>query len=401
MKMTSSIEKLKLTTCDAIDRVAADLKKISDNIWTNPELGLEERHAHNVLMTFLEKHGFLTERSYKLETAFRATFSSSSNVPNIVFISEYDALPSIGHACGHNLIAEVGIAAGLGLMEALKSSNNIRGKVTVLGTPAEEGYGGKIDLLNAGTFTDIDVAMMAHPFPDNDPTPIALARETMQITYIGKASHAAGYPWEGINALDAAVTCYNSIACLRQQMKPNWRVHYIIKEGGVKVNIIPEKAVLHIGIRAPTDSEMHILKSKVVEIYKVAAVATGCRVESEIVGKVYSAMLHNKVMVDLYKSNMATLQKEAVPSVQSAVLGSTDMGNVSQVVPSIHPSFHIGGREVNHTRGFTKEAGDAKAQQFALIQAKTLAMAAIDILMDPDLLNKIKEEFLQNKDRDS
>ncbi|XP_060576226.1 peptidase M20 domain-containing protein 2-like [Ruditapes philippinarum] len=392
--MESAIEKAKKTACDAIDRAAPELKEISGSIWSNPELGLEEKHAHKLLTTFLEKHGFQTERSYKMETAFRATFISTSSTPNIAFISEYDALPSIGHACGHNLIAEVGVAAGLGLMAALQSSNDIKGKVTVLGTPAEEGYGGKIDLINAGAFEDIDIAMMAHPFPDNDVLPIALSRETIQVTYTGKASHAAGYPWEGINALDAAVMCYNSIACLRQQMKPNWRMHCIIKEGGVKVNIIPEKAVLHISFRAPTDAEKETLKAKVVEIYKAAAAATGCQVEVGLVGQPFSAVLHNKVMAGLYQSNLATLQTDDVPTVKSAVLGSTDMGNVSQIVPSIHPSFYIGGRAVNHTREFTKEAGDPKAQQYALIQAKVLASCAIDILMNPDILKNIKEEFL-------
>lgn len=393
--MAGLVEELKKTACSTIDACATELGDISAELWNNPELGYEEKHAHGVLTMFLEKHGFQTERSYKFETAFRAAYTGKCPGPNIAFLSEYDALPSIGHACGHNLIAEVGVAAGLGLKSVLETSDKINGKVTVLGTPAEEYGGGKVELINAGAFKDVDVAMMAHPFPDNDPIPLALSEETMQVTYTGKPSHAAGYPWEGVNALDAAVMCYNSIACLRQQIKPTCRLHCIILEGGVKINIIPERAVIHIGFRGSTNEEKVQLKTKIEEIVKAAASVTGCKVEHENVGMPYSAMLHNREMVKLYESNLATVQTNAVPTVRGAVMGSTDMGDVSQVVPSIHPNFHIGGREVNHTRGFTREAGDSKAQTFALSQAKALAMTAIDILVFPKVLEKVKEEFQQ------
>ncbi|XP_052781957.1 xaa-Arg dipeptidase-like [Mya arenaria] len=389
------VEDLKLAACAAIDAAKKQLNNISTEIWSKPELGFEERHAHNILTDFLENHGFQTERSYKLETAFRATYGSREDGPNVTFISEYDALPEIGHACGHNLIAEVGVGAGLGLMAAMKAAGKPLGQVTVLGTPAEESAGGKIDLIEAGAFTDVDVAMMAHPFPENDFRPIALAYYGLEIVYTGKASHAAGYPWEGVNALDAAVTCYQGISFLRQQCKPDWRIHCIILEGGVKVNIIPERARLHVTVRAPSDQEMFLLRDKVINIITSAATSTGCQVEYKLFDRPCSAMLNNGVMVDLFEHNLSRVQPPEVPTRTGSVFGSTDMGNVAQVVPSIHPNFHIGGRAVNHTRDFTGDAGSPMAQEYTLQVMKALAMTAVDIVTSKDRLQEIKQAFAE------
>ena len=173
----------------------------------------------------LERKGFTVFRKYKIETAFRAEIGSTEHGSHIAVICEYDALPEIGHACGHNLIAEVGVAAGLGIQAAFKASGTPLGKLSVIGTPAEEGKGGKIVLLKQHVFDGIDVAMMAHPTPSDDVSPIIIARERMTVRYTGKASHAAACPWEGLNALDAAVLCYQGVSCLRQQIRPTWRIH--------------------------------------------------------------------------------------------------------------------------------------------------------------------------------
>ncbi|XP_052781615.1 peptidase M20 domain-containing protein 2-like [Mya arenaria] len=392
----SGAERLKQVACAAIDAAQEQLGDVSREIWCKPELAFKEKHAHKILTDFLDEHGFQTERSYKLETAFKATYGSRADGPNVSFISEYDALPEIGHACGHNLIAEVGVGAGLGLMAAMKVAGKPLGQVTVLGTPAEEGPGGKIHLIEAGAFTDVDVAMMAHPFPDNDFRPVALARLSLDVVYTGRASHAAGYPWEGVNDLDAAVTCYQGISCLRQQCKPDWRVHCIILEGGVKVNIIPERARLHVGVRAPSDEEMFMLKDKVMNIITSAATSTGCQVEHKLMSKPYSSMLSNEVMVGLFEKNVSRVQPPEVPTRPGSVFGSTDMGNVAHVVPSIHPNFHIGGRAVNHTRDFTGDAGSPMAQEYTLQIMKALAMTAIDILTDQERLQEIKQAFAKS-----
>ncbi|XP_060562020.1 peptidase M20 domain-containing protein 2-like [Ruditapes philippinarum] len=388
-------EELKKIASNAIDNAAVELKEISDQIWKHPELGNEEFYAHDLLTDFLAKHGFQTEKSYKMDTAFRGSYGSLSVGPNVAILCEYDALPSLGHACGHNLISELGLAAGIGIKAAIEHGDEHCGKVTVLGTPDEEGHGGKIELIKAGAFDDVTAAMMSHGYPISDPAPVLLARETLEVTFYGKASHAAGYPWEGVNALDAAVTCYNSIACLRQQIKPTWRIHTIIIEGGEKVNIIPEKAVIQVCVRAPTNKEMEDLKAKITEILKSSAKANGCQVEWITSDQPFAAMVNNPTLVSLYEQNISLIQTDTVPSAKGGHYGSTDMGNVSQVVPSIRPIFYFGSDEANHTRGFAKDSGSPKAQPYALIQAKVLAHTAIDVFMDTRLQQEIEKEFKQ------
>ena len=197
-----------------IEKCSQELNKVGEEIWNNPELGYEEYKAHVLLTDFLERKGFAVERSYLgIKTAFRATFGDITK-PNICIICEYDALPEVGHACGHNLIAEAGIAAGLGIKAALEANGAPKGRLTVMGSPAEEGLGGKVKLIEEGAFNDIDVAMMVHPCPHNILKAVFLANIKFRVTFNGKAAHAAAFPWEGINALDAAVLAYNNISVL-------------------------------------------------------------------------------------------------------------------------------------------------------------------------------------------
>jgi amidohydrolase len=231
--------KLKCAASGIIDTYSEELLELSGEIWKNPELGFKEHLAHSLLTGFLERRGFEVQRSFAgLETAFRATFGSGR--PNVCVICEYDALPVIGHACGHNLIAEAGIAAGLGLKAALECEGAPKGMVTVMGTPAEETSGGKLDMIQNGAFSDVDIAMMVHPSPSDIVSPTTLGVSMWNVEFTGKSAHAAAYPWEGVNALDAAVMAYNSISLLRQQMKPTWRVHGVaLNGGGTDPAIIP------------------------------------------------------------------------------------------------------------------------------------------------------------------
>ncbi|XP_067676317.1 peptidase M20 domain-containing protein 2-like [Haliotis asinina] len=386
---------MKETACEEIHRFAPDLNKISQAIWKNPEQYYEEVSAHHVLTDFLEKHGFEVERNYKLDTAFRAVFGKDGSGPHVAILCEYDALPEIGHACGHNLIAEVGVAAGLGVKAALQASGT-GGKLTVLGTPAEEEGGGKIDLINADVFKDVDAAMMAHPTPYVTAFPVYLSDVGCVIKFHGRASHAAGFPWEGINALDAAVLCYQNISCLRQQMKPDWRVHGIINNGGVKQNIIPELTELTFSMRAPTDAELNVLKEKVSKCIEAAASATGCTVEYEFDRKKYSNLVTNKTLANAFEANARSIGVAFTPQEQlkGMICGSTDMGNVSYVLPSIHPIFFVGvGGCPNHTREFTAAAGSPEAQPYTLDVGKALAMTAVDIYTSPNTLAEMKEDF--------
>ena len=375
----------------AIDREKQYLSELGSEIWKHPELNYEEHTAHRLLTDFLEVRGFGVERGYAgLATAFRARFGSGK--PNVCVISEYDALPGIGHACGHNLIAVAGVAAGLGVKAFLETSGQ-RGTVTVMGTPAEEGGGGKVDLINNKAFEDVEIAMMVHPAPFECPISGMSALGRLKIEYEGKAAHAAAYPWVGVNALDAAVMAYSNISVLRQQMKPSWRVHGIITNGGVKPNIIPEKSSLEVWMRADRKQELSIIRGKLVACFESAATATGCSVRIEDIRTFYD-VFSNNVLAKLYASNLKTVGVSEFEDVHKAAW-STDMGNVSYVVPSLHPSYLIGsGKELNHTREFTAITNTEQAYDKTFVVAKAMALTCINVLSGGDeLLQEIQTSF--------
>ena len=383
---------LKQLSSSVIDEHKEQLRKLSHEIWSNPELNFKEYKAHQLLTDFLEQKGFSVERSYTgIETAFRATFGSGR--PNVCVVCEYDALPEIGHACGHNLIAEAGVAAGLGLKAVLESSDAPKGRLTVMGTPAEEGAGGKVYLIRNGAFDDVDIAMMVHPTPYSSVRPLFNDRTQLDVTYTGKAAHAAAFPWEGVNALDAAVMAYSSISVLRQQMKPSWRVHGVITNGGAKPNIIPEKASLSYYIRAPNRSELAVLRQKIELCFEAAAKATGCSVDIVEPTPTYYDILHNPTLASCYGKNWSALGAEFADIID--MFASTDMGNVAYAVPSIHPVYKIGtGAEVNHTREFTRVANTPEAHAETLVAAKAMAHTGVDVLTTDGLLEEIRKNFL-------
>nr|XP_031311888.1 peptidase M20 domain-containing protein 2 isoform X2 [Camelus dromedarius] len=349
----SELELLKLRASECIDEAAERLGALSRAIWSEPELAYEEHHAHGVLTRFFESEppagSWAVQPHYQLATAFRAEWGPPWGLAalrplHLGFLCEYDALPGIGHACGHNLIAEVGAAAALGVRGALEGLPGppLPVKVIVLGTPAEEDGGGKIDLIEAGAFKNLDVVFMAHPSQENAAYLPDVAEHDVTVKYYGKASHAAAYPWEGLNALDAAVLAYNNLSVLRQQMKPTWRVHEI--KGGAHdyYNVLPNKS-----------------------LWK-AYVENGKKLGIDFISE--DAML-------------------------SGPSGSTDFGNVTFVVPGIHPYFYIGTNALNHTEQYTEAAGSPEAQFYALRTAKVLAMTALDVIFKPELLERIREDF--------
>ncbi|XP_052811056.1 LOW QUALITY PROTEIN: xaa-Arg dipeptidase-like [Mya arenaria] len=393
------MDDIKAIVGDVIDQNSAELNRISQSIWNNPELAFNEFHAHSELTDFLEVLGFTVEKSFNLPTAFRATYKTDNAVsgPNIAILCEYDALPGIGHACGHNLIAEVGVAAGLAVKEAMIAAQeeNLTGTLTVLGCPAEEGLCGKSDLLRLGAFEGVDVALMAHPSQFNLSRPRYVSMTPLSIKYHGKASHASSHPWDGFNALDAAVQCYTNISHARQQMRPDWRVHGVIKNGGLQPNIIPDETELEYYLRTPTDPEMVTLREKVTGCIEGAALATGCTVDYKFSEKSYSNLISNNTLAEIYERNFAEVGAaiETDEERKRKFGGSTDMGNVSHVIPSLHPKFHIGSFVSNHSKDFTAVAGDSKAQKYTLDVAKALALTALDIYRDKSLLEKIKMDF--------
>ncbi|XP_068921228.1 xaa-Arg dipeptidase [Petaurus breviceps papuanus] len=400
------LELLKRRAAECIDKAAERLGALSREIWSEPELAYQEYRAHGALTRFFEQEPSATlwtvQPHYKLDTAFRAEWQSpdqGSGRPaplQLGFLCEYDALPGIGHACGHNLIAEVGAAAALGLKGALESHPSCPPvKITVLGTPAEEDGGGKIDLIEAGAFKNLHAVFMAHPSQENAAYLPDVAEHDVTVKYYGKASHAAAYPWEGLNALDAAVLAYNNLSVLRQQMKPSWRVHGIIKHGGVKPNIIPSYSELVYYLRTPTVKELPILTKKAEDCFKAAALATGCTVELKDGVHDYYNVLPNKSLWKTYIENGKKLGIEFISedSVSNCPSGSTDFGNVTFVVPGIHPYFYIGSDALNHTEQYTAAAGSQEAQFYTLRTAKALAMTALDVIFKPGLLERVREDF--------
>ncbi|XP_047136729.1 xaa-Arg dipeptidase isoform X3 [Hydra vulgaris] len=273
--MESEFKKeLKNCIIKTIDDRASDLNNISQRIWEHPELCFQENYAHDLLTTFLEKEKFVVQRKTPLETAFIARYGDATGLKVGIFC-EYDSLIDMGHGCGHNLIAEVGIATGLALKEIATIYPNLKMEVIVFGTPAEEGGGGKILMIDKGVFDELEVCMMSHPTPLEIPTPLWLSGMQLTAVFKGKPAHASGAPWEGVNALDAAVNCYNSISMLRQQTKLTSRIHCIIVDGGKVPNIIPERSELSIVIRGLVKEDTFDLANKVKQCASGAAAATG------------------------------------------------------------------------------------------------------------------------------
>ncbi|XP_027857249.1 peptidase M20 domain-containing protein 2 isoform X1 [Xiphophorus couchianus] len=382
-----------------IDSLKQQLHSLSRDIWTRPEVAGEEVNAHDVLVRFFSEQdqAWTVQSHYELPTAFRASWGSvgTTGEPrrlNVGFLCEYDALPEIGHACGHNLIAEVGAAAAVGLKAAVETQPELPVEITVLGTPAEEAMGGKIDLIRAGAFTDVDLIFMAHPAQQDASFLPTVTIAEVSVKYHGKASHASAYPWEGVNALDAAVLAYSNLSALRQQLKPEWKLHGIIKHGGAKPNIIPAYSELEFYLRTPRLSDLWDLKAKAEACFRAAALATGCQVEIIYPAHTYSNILPNDTLATLYKSNGEALGM-VFPEQPASFSGSTDFGNVSFIVPGIHPFFHIGTDALNHTEKYAEAAGAEEAQLYALRAAKALAMTAVDVLCCSDLLQRVRDDF--------
>jgi amidohydrolase len=375
----------------AVDRLADELETLSKKIHDNPELAYQEVKACAWLSEFLVKQGFKVEQGVGgVETAFRATIETGEG-PTIAILCEYDALPGIGHACGHNVIATSGAGAGAAL--AAVKGQLPKGRVQVIGTPAEEGGGGKIKLIKAGVFKDVDAAMMIHGFDRTllHQDLLGIARATLEFS--GRASHASADPWEGVNALDACVQTYNAVAMLRQQVRPDCRVHGIITSGGAAPNIIPEYASAVFYVRAPSIDAMWDLYRRVIACAEGAAKAAGCKLKVTQHDSVYEPMKSSRVLLDLFKANMTSVgltEGEPIPDRK----GSSDVGNVSQVLPTIQPMIGIAPEGMAiHTRDFADAAVQPPARRGMIAAAKTMAMTTYDLLAEPARVKAAKKEF--------
>nr|XP_037274832.1 peptidase M20 domain-containing protein 2-like isoform X2 [Rhipicephalus microplus] len=333
----------------AVEANSQDLRGLSRFVWEHPELAFKEVQCHDWLSDFLERRGFTVTRRYLLDTAFRAEFDAPGGPegPCVALLCEYDALPDIGHACGHNLIAESSVGAALAVVEAMKNHRDIRGKLTV--------------------------------------------------RFKGKSAHAGASPWEGLNALDAAVTAYVNVSVLRQQLKPTARIHGVITEGGKYPNVIPEMTEMSFSVRAVNAEELIELRRRVEACFRAAADATGCSLELER-KTAYMNVVHNAAIAETYRKHGHAFGMTFMDDVEKNLTplgGATDCGNVSYRVPAIHPMFriHVDTGSANHTRGFAAVANAADSQQPTLLVAKVLALTALDLLRNAELLSEARREF--------
>ena len=383
-------EAAKSRVCDHVDEIADTLLATSHDIHAHPELCYEEHHAHKVLTDVLDGHGLAPVRgAYGLATAFEARAGSQG--PEVAVLCEYDALPGIGHACGHNIIAAAGLGAGLA---GAAIAEELGGRIRIIGTPAEEGGGGKVRLIEEGAFEGLAAALMVHPSGSEVERITSLAVQQLRVVYHGSASHAAAAPEQGINALDGAVLGYVNVAALRQHIASDERLHGIIVDGGQKANIVPQRAEALWYARSPTRGRLEVLKQRLQGCIEAGAAAAGCTVEHEWVEPSYDDVLDSRLILDRYLTNARSLGRDPRPDSEIAIVGSTDMGNLSYLVPSIHPMIKAAPDEVGiHTLDFAEFAGGPEGDRAVLDGAKAMAMTLVDCWTDPGLLDAAAVEL--------
>jgi amidohydrolase len=374
------------------DQLEKEFIELSDEIYKNPELGYEEYNSCRLHEEILEKHGFSIARKYLgVDTAFRAEYKSAKEGPTVAFMSEYDALPGIGHGCGHNILGTTSTGAGIILKHLV---DDIGGRVVVLGTPAEETSGAKVLFVEKGAFDDVDVALVAHPNMSYNKSGKSLALEAIQFEYKGKPSHAASSPEKGINALDAVINTFNNINALRQQTKPEARIHGVIKDGGKAANIIPDYCMAQFYVRAQTKAYLNELVEKVKKCAEGAALAAGVELTISNYEYPYDNMVTNETLSEVFTDYLKELGITKILDPRQS-FGSIDAGNVSHICPTIHPYFDIVG-DVNvgaHTVEFAESTVKPYAYENMMITIQALVSTAADVIQDKDLLHRINEEF--------
>jgi amidohydrolase len=379
---------LKEQVATTIEGAREQLIGVSHFIHAHPELGYEEFESSEALAKVAEELGFVVERGIAgLPTAFRATKGSGDF--HVVYCAEFDALPDVGHACGHNIIAASSLGAALGLGAV---ADVLGLTVTLLGTPSEEGGGGKIDLIEAGFFDDVHAALMIHPFPTERLEAICLAVDHFDVTYGGKEAHASAAPWEGANALDALTIAQVGLGLLRQQLRPGDQVHGIVAEGGSAANIIPSRSVGRFMARATTAERLGELRTRVNACFEAGSLATGTTLEIEELGHQFSHMVSDPEILAHYRvaaedlGRHFDLDDEGAPKPTI----STDMANVSLVVPSIHPLLMIPTNgAVNHQPEFTAACITAEADQAVIDGAIALANTMVGVAEDAALRERL------------
>ncbi len=406
--MVEAARALKQRVCQAVDRHAGRLVELAAWIHAHPEIGHQEVEAARRLADVLRSADIAVETGTAgMATAFKAELPgrgrAGSGRPRVAILAEYDALPGLGHGCGHNLIGTAAVGAGLALREVMAE---LDGSVWIVGTPAEESAapnaGGKAHMVAAGVFDDVDAAIMFHPASETSMTlDRSLAARGFEFFFHGRAAHAAGSPEEGVNALDAVVLFYNAVSVLRQQVRSDVRIHGIILSGGAAANIIPDYAAIRYRTRAEDAEYLAGIVDRVLACARGAAEATGCRLEWHEYMPAYQDTVPNRVLLELMIDNLRALGLEVSTRRRRQGRGSTDFGNVTRRVPGAETRIGITDRAdvPGHSVGFRDAAGSSLGGQALVNAAKTLAMTAVDLLADPAVLDRASAAFAEDMAR--
>ena len=382
---------LKASVAAAVEAARAEILDLSHRIHANPEPAFEEHQAATWVAEVLRKHGFdVAHPAGSLATAIRATRRGGrgGDGPRIGILAEYDALPGLGHGCGHNTMAASGVGAAIALAAV---ASELPGEIVFLGTPAEERGSGKQIMIDDGLFDGIDAALLYHPCDRNHVESHPLASEDVDIVFRGLQAHAAADPWKGRNALDAMIALFSSVGLWRQQLRPTARVHGIIKEGGTAANIIPDRATAWFMLRSDDQAYYEEMKARFTAMCEAAAQATGTTVEVTYSGGA-TTMRNNQVLAERFRANMAAYGIDDMGDDPNS--GSTDMANVSWVCPAIHPDLAICDEGVpGHSILFRDAAATPRADETTLLAATLIAQTAVELFTDPVLVEAAWAEF--------
>jgi len=372
---------------ERVEGRAKDLDRLALEIHSRPELAFEERFAADSLADYLESEKVTVQRGAGgLETAFVA--EAGSGGPVVAILGEYDALPGIGHGCGHNLMGTAAVGAFLALRDTL---DGVRGRVRIVGCPAEERGNGKVLLMAGGAFEGVEAALMYHPGDRDEIDPLMLAMVNLDVELLGKAAHAAAEPYDGVNALDGLVLGWNAMSALRLLVRSDSRIHGIITDGGKAANIIPDRAAARLMVRSPDNAYLADLRRRVLACFEGAAVATGAELRP-MWSEVCEVVNTNRPLAEAFAENVRSLGRTMQPRRPSDTHGSTDMGNVTTAIPGIHPFLSITeGPVPGHSVAFTEAARAPRALATMHLAAKALAMTALDVMTEPALLKRMKE----------
>jgi amidohydrolase len=386
----AGMDELKGKIRSVIDDLKPKAVEMADHIFDNPELSQKEHESKRYLADILKENGFKVEEGVGgLETSFRAEFDTKKKGPALAFIAEYDALPKMGHACHHHIIAASSVGSAIAMS---RMGSDLCGKIMCIGTPAEELMDAKGIMIKNGAFEGIDAALMFHGGCKNSTNLIVLAVDGLEFSYKGKAAHAAAAPHEGINALDAIIMLFNSVNALRQQLKQDVRIHGNVTKGGDAVNIIPESAAARFYIRSQQRRYLNEVVEKVKNCAKGAALQTGAELEISEFEDPGNDLLMNRALIEEFEKNLESLGEKLDP--EPFLLGSSDIGNLSYKIPALHPMVKTAAEDCAlHTDEFLKYGKSDVAHQGMLLGMKSIAMTGVRVLMDSDFLKKVKEGF--------